>query len=446
MISKNRLTSKRQQTRQLLFSIGICISTVFSSHTAYADQKTFEKAVTVYMKGFKECVAAHGTRGESVEAAKRKFQTYLAYKDQAVAIDSRILITEERSMQKSLRYCDKAYEDILRAETAPIIKAGLKACDDAKTEFEAANFESAQMKIDLFDQKHIEALSITDGILGTYAIASKVRICNRLKYKISEASEIFYVQEQESQLAIAQLIDASNQCIAAHKAATRKKVSARDIDLIQRSISKSKRQIKTAKAYDVAVQAMKDYPDRDSSRQMSTLFKKTSSCTKTVDIALKRTQEKMIDPDVSIRNATRKVRKAHDHCLAGKSLVKGTLFQYDNLDVAWDYYRKAVNLRYAAQKQHGASLAIKQPKRKSSKQYHQMIAKTVACEKLVAEQYELRNTEYALMRQNLEDARTTPPPKLTPVPPPKKPQPKIATKQQNAFDEDEDDEDEDFFP
>ncbi|MBL4865065.1 MAG: hypothetical protein JKY67_01660 [Pseudomonadales bacterium] len=217
------------------------------TNLAFADAKSFSQAVDVYMKGFKECVDAHAARGGNIAIAKKKYKAYLAYKDQAAAIDQSILTSDRRSLQKNQRYCEKAYENILIAEAEPIVKKGIKACEQAKSAFGTGNLQEAKIKIDLFDQQNTEALSITENILGIYSIASKVRVCNRIKAKILLAEKGFQVEEEESQLVIGQLIDANNQCNSAKSLSNKPGDKLNNIDKIQKSLNKSRALSKAAK-------------------------------------------------------------------------------------------------------------------------------------------------------------------------------------------------------
>ena len=395
----------------------LCIGCTTITSMAFADEKSFDQAVDIYMKGFKECVDAHAVRGDNISTAKRKYTTYLRYKEQAAAIDQSILTSPQRSLQKNQRYCEKAYENILIAEAEPIIKKGITACEQAKTAYETGKLEEAKIKIDLFDQQNTEALSITDKILDIYAIASKVRSCNRIKKKISTAEKGFQIQEEESQLAIIQLIDANDQCSSAQTLANKPNVKLSDIDAIQKALNKSRAQTKATKNYTAAITAMKNYPDRDSSKQMVLLFDKAASCAQSVSARLTKTRSKKTSAEKSINDAAAIAKQAYDKCQAGESLVKGKLSQYKNLDEALKYHNDAKKLRLASQKKPGASLATQYSQWESSKKYQRLINKSKACEKKVIALHKSRKTEYgqrknkqlqeeaAARRKQLEDKR-----------------------------------------
>ena len=384
-----------------LFAV-LCIGCTAITNLAVADQESFEQAVNLYMKGFKECVDAHGSRGNNIEIAKRKYRTYLTYKEQAIAIDPSILTSAARSMQKNLKYCEKAYDNILRAEAEPILTAGVSACEKAKKQLESGELPLAKASIDLYETRHTEALSITESILDVYSIASKVRSCNRLKKKIAETEEVFRVQEEESQRALVQLIEANDHCAVARQLAISPQIKFDDIEIIKLSLDKTKNKIDAAQGYTAAFIAAQNYPNRDSSNQIKLHLNKISACTKEVNTGLTIIQAKKENAENTINRATINVKKAFNNCTGGRSLVEGRLFQYENLDKAWWYYQESKNYKNSAEKHPGAQLAEQHQTWYSSKQYKHFMTKAKKCQILLAKRHRLRTAEYNKKKKQIK--------------------------------------------
>ena len=78
--------SQRIQSFRLSYlSINLLTALLCFSTNTFADNESFESAIVVYMKGFKECVEAHSKRSENIEESKRLYAEYIAFKDKAVS-------------------------------------------------------------------------------------------------------------------------------------------------------------------------------------------------------------------------------------------------------------------------------------------------------------------------------------------------------------------------
>lgn len=267
--------AKRMRTLNTFKKV-LFISTLILPCVASAD--TFDDAVNEYLKGFKECTEANTLRAKDLASAKKKFDIYLKTLDQAVAIDSTILSSTQRDMDKNLRYCERVEVDIKRAEATPILEKGFTYCDTAKDAIDAGDVATAQTNLDEYKRYRDDAFIITDSIMEVFALASKVRACSRVEEKLAEASR------KESAVAEA-MTRASNdyqsflkECNSVKGAITSPKFSLNNLDSINQQLTNALKFKKAARENGDAFATMSAQPERDDSKQLKQLVDNAAAC------------------------------------------------------------------------------------------------------------------------------------------------------------------------
>src|SRR3990167_7014685 len=189
---------------------------------------SFEDAVNEYLRGFKECTEANTLR------------------------------TNQRDMDKNLRYCERVELDIKRAEATPILEKGFTYCDTAKTALDSGDVATAQTNLDEYKRYRDDAFIITETIMEVFAMASKVRACSRVEEKLAEASL------KESAVAAAMTKAATDyqsfltECTGAKTAITSPKFSLNSLDGVNQQLNNAMKFKKAARENGDAFATMSD--------------------------------------------------------------------------------------------------------------------------------------------------------------------------------------------
>lgn len=276
-----------------------------------ASADSFEDAVTEYLKGFKECTEANTLRTKDLNGAKKKFDSYLKSLDKATAVDSSILSTTQRDMDKNLRYCERVELDIKRAEATPILEKGFTYCDAAKEAIDAGDVPAAQTNLDEYKRYRDDAFIITETIMEVFAMASKVRACSRVEEKLAEASR------KESAVATAMAKASTDyqsfltECTNAKTAITSPKFSLNDLDAVNQQLNNAMKFKKAARENGDAFATMSAQPERPESVNLKKLVDSAAAC----------------EGEVSgyIRTATKNKRGSEKDILDGTALLKQSL-------------------------------------------------------------------------------------------------------------------------
>lgn len=317
-------------------SIAISVIIAFYSNLAIADAESFERAVSVYLKGFEECVEAHTLRGRNIEAAKNKYQLYLNYKDEATAIDKSILNSPARDMQKNLRYCEKVYGNILRAEALPILEKGIAACEEAKVLLKEGNSEAAKERMDIYNQYKTEALVSTESVLEIYSVASKVRLCSRIESKIAKKEEEKQKLNEAAQLVVASLSEATKQCDIANNIVNSPSFDIKDLAIAKRTLKQVVNKQKEASANKVGLSTLELFPEAETTTQINTLMAEAKGCAGKLNPAIAKVERKQAGLVQTISTATGKIEQGIKQCKTGESLLTNSNFQFSDLNkVQW---------------------------------------------------------------------------------------------------------------
>lgn len=318
-------------------SIAISVMIALSSNLAIADAESFEHAVSVYLKGFEECVEAHTLRGKNIEAAKNKYQLYLNYKDEAAAIDKTILTSPARDMQKNLRYCEKVYGNILRAEALPILEKGIAACEEAKTLLKGGNSDAAKDKMEIYNQFKTEALVSTESVLEIYSVASKVRLCSRIESKIAKKEEEKQKLREAAQLVVASLTEAKKQCDIANNIVNSPSFDIKDLAIAKRTLKQVSNKRKEASSNQVGLSTLELFPEDETTTQINTLMEEAKGCAGKLNPKIARIERKQAGLVQTIAAATATIEQGIKQCKTGEALLQSAEFQFSDLNKAQWY-------------------------------------------------------------------------------------------------------------
>lgn len=276
---------------------------------AHAD--TFDDAANEYIRGYKECTEANSLRTKDLAGAKKKFDLYLKSLDKATAIDSSILNTTQRDMDKNLRYCERVEQDIKRAEATPILEKGFTYCDAAKEAIDTGNVPAAQTNLDEYKRYRDDAFIITESIMEVFAMASKVRACSRVEEKLAEASRKESAVAAAMTKAAADYQNFLNECNNAKAAITSPKFSLNQVDAVNQQLNNAMKFKKTARENGDAFATMSAQPERPESQTLKKLVDSAAAC----------------EGEVSgqIRTATKNKRTIEQEIGSGTSLLKQSL-------------------------------------------------------------------------------------------------------------------------
>ena len=318
------------------FTIAISVIIALNSNLAMADAESFERAVSIYLKGFQECVDGHTLRGKNIEQAKKKYQLYLNYKDEATAIDPTILTSSERDMQKNLRYCEKVYDNILRAEALPILEKGIAACEIAKTQLKEGKTEEAKQNIDIYNQFKTEALVSTESVLEIYSVASKVRLCGRVEAKIAKKEEEVEKLKNAGQMVLASLNEAQKQCDIAKNIVNNPSFDIKDLTIAKRTLKQVANKRKEATSNQIGLSTLEMFPEDEASVQINSLLSSTKACSGELNPKIAKIEKKQSRLIQTIAAASSQAEQGTKNCKTGEELLTASTFQFGDLNkVQW---------------------------------------------------------------------------------------------------------------
>lgn len=307
--------------------------------TATAD--SFEDAVNEYLKGFKECTEANTLRSKDLVAAKKKFDTYLKALDRATAIDSGILNTTQRDMDKNLRYCERVEVDIKRAEATPILEKGFTYCDNAKNALDTGDVATAQTNLDEYKRYRDDAFIITETIMEVFAMASKVRACSRVEEKLAEASR------KESAVAAAMARASADyqkfltECNAAKATITSPKFSLNSVDEVNQQLNNALKFKKSARENGDAFATMSAQPERDESKQLKALVDNAAACEGEVSGHIRTATKNKRALEKDITDGTAQLQKSLTACENAQKLSSGMNDEADAAKAEAEYNNSA---------------------------------------------------------------------------------------------------------
>ena len=300
-------------TRALLLTSLLLVSGV-----SLAD--SFDDAVNEYLRGFKECTEANTLRTTDLASAKKKFDDYLKALNNAASIDSKILNTTQRDMDKNLRYCERVQQDIKRAEATPILEKGFTYCDKAKDSLESGNIDDAQTNLAEYKRYRDDAFIVTESVMDVFALASKVRACSRVEEKIAEATR------KESAVATAMKKAASDYesflkgCAATKSTITSPKFTLKDLDAVNQEFSKALKFKKAARENGDAFATMSAQPEREDSQALKKLVNSAATCEGEVSNYIRTATKNKRNFERDIEDGTKQLQRSLASCQAAQKL------------------------------------------------------------------------------------------------------------------------------
>lgn len=180
-----------------------------AAKTALSDEKIqFNRAATVFQKGFERCLEAHKLRASDLTTAKEQFQQYETLKSQAIEISPLILTTTEFNIDRNIKLCEKAKSDLIRAEAIPLIDKAIEYCKQSKSAFNKNNISQARKLYHNYETNKHAALNLTQDVNNVASIGLNTSRCDKFAEKLTKTEQTI---AQESAL----LADAQKQANAA---------------------------------------------------------------------------------------------------------------------------------------------------------------------------------------------------------------------------------------
>lgn len=355
----------------------ILISALLLPGITVAD--TFDDAVNEYIKGYKECTEANALRSKDLAAAKKKFDTYLKTLDRAIAIDSSILNTTQRDMDKNLRYCERVEIDIKRAEATPILEKGFSYCDTAKDALEAGDVAAAQTHLDEYKRYRDDAFIITESIMDVFALASKVRACSRIEEKLAEASR------KESAVTAAMARASTDYqsflegCNSTKAAITSPRFSLNDLDTVNQQFNTALKFKKSARENGDAFATMSAQPEREDSKQLKALVDQAAACEGEVSSHIRTATKNKRTLEKDIADGTALLQRSLTACESAQRLGSSASTETDVAKAEAEYNNSA-NLKRTVTGNNQLISAVKTYGTwKASQDFSQLMNSTEAC-------------------------------------------------------------------
>lgn len=373
-----------------------------STTQVYADAESFDQAVAVYLKGFEECVNAHTLRSTDIAAAKKKYQLYLKYKEEATLIDGSILTSEARSMQQNLQYCEKAYENILRAEATPIMEKAFTHCEASEKALEQGDVEQAQHHHNLYEQLKTEALVSTESIMEVYAIASKVRQCSRYSKKLSSQIDRITNLTHQIQASVDNATQAETQCQQLNTLTQSADFNFGNLDDANQMLKETRKFQKIAESGEEALAAMQELPEHELTVKFNELKVKNNECIAANSSAISSLESKQASLLKEINNTNRQLNKSAATCASVQKQLSATNFDFNKLSGLETSHKDAIELRKNAVTMKGYTLSKQYPNWKESKKVQSYINTGVDCEQKVTDLLATKQKEYVAYKQKME--------------------------------------------
>lgn len=311
---------------------------------ALASADSFEDAVNEYLKGFKECVEANTLRGKNLVDAKKKFDIYLKTLDRATAIDSSILSTAQRDMDKNLRYCERVEVDIKRAEATPILEKGFTYCDAAKEAIDAGDVASAQTNLTEYKRYRDDAFIITETIMDVFALASKVRACSRVEEKLAEATLKADALANAMTKATTDYQSFLAGCNSVKGAITSPKFTLNDLDAVNQQFNGALKFKKAARENGDAFTLMSTQPEREDSKQLKILVNSAAACEGEVSSHIRTATKNRRTLEKDITDGSAQLQKSQAACESAQKL-SGPMATEADLAKAEAAYNNSASLK-----------------------------------------------------------------------------------------------------
>lgn len=320
----------------------VCLGTL--GNAAWADEESFNQAVSTYLRGFQDCVEANTLRTKDVAAAKAKYAAYVKLKDEAAKIDPSILQTEKRDMAKNLDYCAKTQENIAKAEASPIIEQGMAHCDNAQKALEGKDIAAARNEFKVYAEARDKAFGITDKVTDTFAIGSKVKACARVEEKIAAAEAEQKAFQDSLKDAVTLLESYAQKCSDVKAQAEKPSISVEELGSLKESYQKTQEIKKGFGAIKNSLQAVEKQPNDPLSQEIKASQAKGLECEKSVTAIISRLEGEKKKLESSIDQTTAQFQRSLENCRSARTLL-------DQSGTNEAQYNRARNLFADAQKQ-----------------------------------------------------------------------------------------------
>lgn len=381
--------------------------TQFFCGQAIADSESFDRAVAVYLKGFEECVNANTLRSSDIHAAKKKLKLYTQYLDDAVTIDSSILISKERQMQENLKYCEKANDNILRAEATPIIDKAFIHCDEAEAALNRGDLDTSANSMAAYEDLKKKALASTDKILDTYAIASNVRQCSRLAEKLNEKKVQIAQLNQSIQKSLDQAKQTSIECSALTGKTSQPGFNFDNIDTAQKSLMQIKTTMNQLESDASTALTTKEMSNSEEAQTFNLLRSQIDSCIAQNSKTINELDSKRNAILQEIENTKGQIVKANAACNSAKQLLNSQEFNFSQLNKIEQLHKQSKTLNNAAIKSSGYQRARQQPSWPESKKVITNTNSSNQCVKQVAVELQKKQDAYADLKKSQSDQLQT---------------------------------------
>ena len=364
---------------------------------------SFEDAVNEYLKGFKECTEANTLRSKDLIGAKKKFDTYLKTLDRAIAIDSSILSTTQRDMDKNLRYCERVEVDIKRAEATPILEKGFTYCDTAKTALDAGDVTTAQTNLDEYKRYRDDAFIITESIMEVFAMASKVRACSRVEEKLAEATLKASAVAAAMTKATTDYQSFLTECNGVKSSITSPKFSLNNLDAVNQQFNSALRFKKAARENGDAFATMSAQPERDDSKQLKALVDSAAACEGEVSGHIRTATKNKRTLEKDIADGTAQLQKSLAACESAQKLSASMATDADIAKAEAEYNNSATLKRNVTSNSQLISSVKTYSSWKSSQEFSQLMNSTEACQTRAAAGIKSQKSALATKNQKAQE-------------------------------------------
>lgn len=382
-------------------AISLIVSCLVVPLTAKADK--FDDAVNEYIKGYKACTEANTLRAQNLQAAKRKFNTYLQQLNKAKSIDPSILSTTQRDMDSNLRYCERVEVNIKRAEATPILEKGFTYCDNAKAALKNGDASSAKTNMDEYKRYRDDAMIITESIMDVFALASKVRSCARVEEKLNVAMVEENAIIEQLNVAIAGYQTVNTQCQAAKAAITSPKFTLQKLDDVNKQMNAANKAKKDARKNAQAFETLKTQPNRPQSQELQKLIDSAAQCEGETSEHIRTATKNKRGLEKQINAGIATLTESQQACEAAKSSSNRFTADSDISKAEADFKRSAYLKRRVTGDKNLIATVKKYPSWSSSQQFSKMMNSTEACQKSTAASIKNQKANFTAQKKKAQE-------------------------------------------
>lgn len=367
-----------------------------------AGADTFDDAVNEYIKGYKACTEANTLRTSNLQAAKRKFDSYLQQLNRAKSIDPSILNTTQRDMDSNLRYCERVEINIKRAEATPILEKGFTYCDSAKESLKTGDVPSAQSNMEEYKRYRDDAMIITDSIMDVFALASKVRACSRVEEKLTEALREENALVEKINTAIEGYKIVNKKCESAKATISSPKFNLNKLDSVNAMMNESAKAKKSARQNTEAFQLLQEQPNRPQSQELQTLVDSSAQCEGQTSEYIRTATKNKRALEKDILDGINLLTAAQDACENAQKSSNRFTAEADITKAETDYGRSATLKRKVTGDNKLINTVQQYSSWSSSQKFSRLMKSTESCQKTTAASIKKQKAAFAQQQQKLQ--------------------------------------------